>query len=133
MNKLRIGRYPRPISKDSEVEGDGSGHNIIGLWRSHFKDPTVLGKPFTTSTTLIPPMGINDLFVPGKNNTAIVAQIGSTVVLDCLIVRPNLDEHAPVSLSAVGILGFDYHETFPTGHFRSDVALSRLQFFVETC
>ena len=36
------------------------------------------------------------LFI-GRNNTEIWAHAGSNVVFDCLVGRPNLEDHGPVS------------------------------------
>ena len=36
------------------------------------------------------------LFLPGQNETNITAHIGTTVIMDCKIMVPNLEEHAPV-------------------------------------
>lgn len=33
----------------------------------------------------------------GRNNTELWAHAGSNVVFDCLVGRPNLDDHGPVS------------------------------------
>ena len=38
----------------------------------------------------------SSLFI-GRNNTEIWAHAGSNVVFDCLVGRPDLKEHAPVS------------------------------------
>jgi hypothetical protein len=40
---------------------------------------------------------ISDFFV-GVNNTNIYAHVGTTAHFDCLVARPNLDEHGPVRL-----------------------------------
>ena len=38
----------------------------------------------------------SDFFV-GVNNTDVYAHVGTTAHFDCLVARPNLDEHGPVS------------------------------------
>ena len=39
-----------------------------------------------------------NLFLPGQNGTEIIAHIGTTVIMDCKITRPDLEEHAPVRM-----------------------------------
>ena len=40
----------------------------------------------------------SNLFLSGQNGTKIVAHIGTTVVMDCKITRPDLEENAPVRI-----------------------------------
>ena len=42
------------------------------------------------------------LFI-GRNNTEIWAHAGSNVVFDCLVGRPDIKEHGPVSFFLLGI------------------------------
>ena len=58
----------------------------------------------STKASIVDPVDfINDqvhdkqIFI-GRNNTEIWAHAGSNVVFDCLVGRPNLEDHGPVSL-----------------------------------
>ena len=57
----------------------------------------------STKESIVDPVDfINDhehgkqIFI-GRNNTEIWAHAGSNVVFDCLVGRPNLEDHGPVS------------------------------------
>ena len=90
VSHLRIGRYPRPSVQDDDV---------IGLWRSHFRDVvTSTLATITSPPQPPPPPGPHVVFAAAatNNNTLIVAQVGSDVVLDCMVATRNLKDHEPV-------------------------------------
>ena len=108
VSHLRIGRYPRPASVED--------NDVIGLWRSHFRDEG----PVTTTTGLTEPPTPGPDVVFGAaitNNSLIVAQVGSDVVLDCLVATRNLQDHEPVHtfssfLGSIVWISFTHQSTF---------------------
>ena len=69
--------------------------NSTGLIRPHGEQLAELSKLSTRAPTSVD--RISDFFV-GVNNTEIFAHVGTTAHFDCLVARPNLDEHGPVSI-----------------------------------
>ena len=65
---------------------------LFGLWKDY--NPSK-GPADDENRLNFNPTG--DLFFPGQNGTNIIAHIGTTVVMDCLITKPDLGEIAPVS------------------------------------
>ena len=63
---------------------------LFGLWQG-YNSPKV-----SRINTLKNSKVSGGLFLPGQNETSITAHIGTTVIMDCKIVIPDLEEHAPV-------------------------------------
>ena len=91
-------RSPRAAAWNSEKKKSLAASEInshettplFGLWQG-YNSPKVsrLDKAKNSKE----PSG---LFLPGQNETSITAHIGTTVIMDCKIMIPNLEEHAPV-------------------------------------
>ena len=65
---------------------------LFGLWK---------GFESTKSPVIENTYNLNaseSLFLPDQNETKIIAHIGTTVIMDCRLSRPNLEENAPVRL-----------------------------------
>ena len=65
---------------------------LFGLWKG--VEPTkspVIEKTYNLNAS-------ESLFLPDQNETKIIAHIGTTVIMDCRLSRPNLEENAPVRL-----------------------------------
>ena len=65
---------------------------LFGLWKGFesTKSP-VIEKSYNLNAS-------ESLFLPDQNETKIIAHIGTTVIMDCRLSRPNLEENAPVRL-----------------------------------
>ena len=74
---------------------------LFGLWQGYNSH-----KLSSTDEKLHRYFNNNTLFLPGQNQTNIKAHIGTTVIMDCKIVRPNLEKYVPVS--ANGYLKINY-------------------------
>ena len=83
LSKLRIGRSNNRLHETTPLFGLWQGYNSHKLSSSNEK--------------LHHYMNNNTLFLPGQNQTNIRAHIGTTVIMDCKIVRPNLEKYVPVS------------------------------------
>lgn len=66
---------------------------LFGLWQGYDSNKMSL-----SDENLQNYIQNNTLFLPGQNQTNIRAHIGTTVIMDCKIVRPNIEKYVPVSI-----------------------------------
>ena len=83
LSKLRLGRSNNRLHETTPLFGLWQGYNSHKLSSSDEKVHHYINN--------------NTLFLPGQNQTNIRAHIGTTVIMDCKIVRPNLEKYVPVS------------------------------------
>ena len=83
LSKLRLGRSNDRLHETTPLFGLWQGYNSHKLSSSDEKLHHYIDN--------------NTLFLPGQNQTNIRAHIGTTVIMDCKIVRPNLEKYVPVS------------------------------------
>ena len=72
---------------------------LFGLWQGYNSESISSDQKLYMNSNEFNKTG--NLFLPGQNKTEIIAHIGTTVVMDCKIVRPDLDEYAPVSFNMI--------------------------------
>ena len=91
---------------------------LFGLWKG--VEPTkspVIEKTYNLNAS-------ESLFLPDQNETKIIAHIGTTVIMDCRLSRPNLEENAPVRLHQL-----QEHVIFLLSNFRAYVFQSKVNLF----
>ena len=85
----------KPHRKTSLSNSNINSHEttpLFGLWQGH-SSQIVLNSHGVQSYNRS-----SGLFLPGQNGTNIIAHIGTTVIMDCRIIRPNLEENGPVRI-----------------------------------
>ena len=82
LDKRRLGRSNVSPHETTPLFGLWQGHNSHKMSLSHENQPNY--------------NNTNGLFLAGQNQTNITAHIGTTVIMDCKIIKPNLEKHAPV-------------------------------------
>ena len=70
---------------------------LFGLWQGYNSHSSSFDEKLHMNLKQFNETG--NLFLPGQNKTEIIAHIGTTVVMDCKIATPDLDEYAPVSFN----------------------------------